>query len=101
MYHVRSMVCFRFRVLTATLLYLFLPRAAPSRASTCPTSWGPGRQPANREWGSRCLFVPHQRSTSLFRCVDLCKEHGGVPACIGSAEENAFVTETLAEADGL
>ena len=97
----RSMVRLRLRVLTATLLYLFLPHAAPS-ISTCPTSWDPARQPRiRREWGSRCLFVPHQRSTSLFRCVDLCKEHGGVPACIGSAEENNFVMDELAAADDL
>ena len=48
------------------------------------------------------MFVPPERSTSLFRCVDVCAEHGGTPACIGSAEENDFVTaEFAAAADGL
>ena len=45
--------------------------------------------------------MPPERSTSLFRCVDLCAEHGGIPACIDSEEENDFVTEELAAADGL
>ena len=45
--------------------------------------------------------MPPERSTSLFRCVDLCEEYGGPPACIGSAAENAFVTAELAVADGL
>ena len=76
------------RMLTATLLF-FLPRAAPA----CPDPWVPGRQPAHvLEWGSRCLFVPTNYSTSLFRCVDVCEEHGGAPACIGSLEENRHVT---------
>ena len=79
------------RVLTGSTLLLLLPRAALA----CPTSWG--RQPViRRQWGSHCYFVPAERSTSLFRCVDLCKEHGGTPACIGSAEENAFAAAELA-----
>ena len=71
--------------------------------SACPTSLGTARQPSWREWGSRCLFVPPERSTSLFRCVDLCAEHGGTPACIGSAAENNDVVtaEFAAAADGL
>ena len=74
-------------MLTATLLF-FLPRAAPA----CPDPWAPGRQPAHMlEWGSRCLFVPPNYSTSLFCCVDICEEHGGAPACIGSLEENRHV----------
>ena len=48
-----------------------------------------------------------QRSTSFFRCLGLCDEHGGthggVPACIGSEAENDFVTKTakLAATDAL
>eukprot|EP00964_Phaeocystis_antarctica_P007272 scaffold3947_cov71-Phaeocystis_antarctica.AAC.1 len=61
----------------------------------CPTGWTPS--PAS----ATCFLVPPERSTSLFRCVDLCKEHGGTPACIGSAEENDFVMAELAAADGL
>ena len=79
------------RVLTATAV-LFLPPAAPA---ACPTGWTSSPTSAN------CFLVPPERSTSLFRCVDLCKEHGGSPACIGSAEENDFVTAKLAAADGL
>ena len=70
---------------------LFLPAAA----TACPAGWTPS--PAS----ATCFFVPPERSTSLFRCVDLCEEHGGTPACIGSAEENDFVTAELAAADGL
>ena len=54
--------------------------------NACPTGWT--SSPAS----NTCFLVPPERSTSLFRCVDLCKEHGGTPACIGSAEENDFVT---------
>ena len=75
---------------------LLLPAAA---ATACPIGWTPS--PTSATWGPRCYLVPHQRSTSLFRCVELCEEHGGAPACIGSAEENAFVKEELAEMDGL
>jgi hypothetical protein len=87
----------RARVLTATALISF-PRATPT---ICPTNWAPGHQTSYWESGSRCFFVPPERSSSLFRCVDLCKEHGGTPACIGSAEENGNVTAELAAADGI
>ena len=79
------------RVLTATLLFL------PAAATACPTGWTPS--PASATWA--CFFVPPERSTSLFRCVDLCEERGGTPACISSEEENDFVTAELAAADGL
>ena len=81
------------RVLTATAI-LFLPAAA---TGACPTGWTPS--PANAAWGPRCFLVPPERSTSFFRCVDLCEEHGGTPACIGSAEENGNVTAGLAAVD--
>ena len=68
-------------MLTATAV-LFLPPAAPA---VCPTGWT--SSPAS----TTCFLVPPERSTSLFRCVDLCEEHGGTPACIGSAAENDFV----------
>ena len=84
------------RVLTATLL--FLPSAATAQQA-CPAGWT--ASPANAAWGPRCYFVPPERSTSLFRCVDLCAEHEGTPACIGSAEENDFVAAKLVAADGL
>jgi len=57
--------------------------------STCQAGWT--SSPAHS-----CLLVPPERSASLFRCVDLCKERGGTPACIDSAAENAFVTEAFA-----
>eukprot|EP00964_Phaeocystis_antarctica_P002587 scaffold1354_cov58-Phaeocystis_antarctica.AAC.1 len=82
------------RVLTATAL-LFLPPAA----TACPPGWTPS--PTSAAWGPRCYVVPPERSTSLFRCVELCKEYEGVPACISSAEENSFVTGELATADDL
>ena len=78
------------RMLTAALLFL------PLAATACPISWTPS--PTNATWGARCYLIPPERSTSLFRCVDVCSKHGGIPGCIGSAEENAFVTE-LAEAE--
>ena len=70
------------------MLLLLLPRAA----TACPIGWTPSPN------SGTCFKVPPEGSISLFRCVELCKEYGGAPACIGSAEENAFVTE-LAEAE--
>ena len=82
------------------MLALVLVVLPPAAAPTCPAGWTPS--PVNAAWGPRCFLVPPERSTSLFRCVDLCGEHGGIPACIGSAEENNFVTaELAAAADGL
>ena len=77
-------------VLSAALLFL------PLAALACPIGWTPS--PTNATWGPRCYLIPPERSTSLFRCVDVCSKHGGIPGCIGSAEEDAFVTE-LAEAE--
>ena len=76
-------------MLTAALLFL------PLAATACPIGWTPSRTSVT------CFIVPPERSASLFRCVNLCEGHGGAPACIGSAEENAFVTAELAEAEGL
>ena len=81
-------------------LVLVLPPAGA--APTCPAGWTPS--PPNAAWGPRCFLVPPERSTSLSRCVYLCAkdERGGIPACIGSAEENNFVTaELAATTDGL
>ena len=77
------------RTLTAALLFL------PLAATACPIGWIPSPNTGT------CFLVPPERSTSLFRCVDLCNKHGGAPACIGSAEENAFVTAELAASGGL
>ena len=62
----------------------------PAVATDCPVDWTPS--PVSLT----CFLVPPERSTSLFRCVDLCEEHGGTPACIGSVEENDFVMELAA-----
>ena len=76
---------------------LAVPPASPA---VCPAGWTPS--PANAAWGPRCYLVPPERSTSLFRCVDLCGEHGGTPACVSSEEENAIAMELAAStADGL
>ena len=77
------------RTLTAALLFL------PLAATACPIGWIPSPNTGT------CFLVPPERSTSLFRCVNLCNKHGGAPACIGSAEENAFVTAELAASGGL
>ena len=77
-------------------ILLFLPAAA---ATACPADWTPS--PTRAAWGPRCYLVPPERSTSLSRCVELCEEHGGAPACIGSAEENRHVTAGLAAMEGL
>ena len=71
------------------VIVLFLRAAA--------TDWTPSPVSAT------FLFVPPERSTSFFRCVDLCEEHGGTPACIGSSEENAKAMELAANTttDGL
>ena len=64
---------------------------------TCPAGWT--SSPASLAWEPRCYLVPPERSISLFQCVNLCKEHGGAPACIGSVEENDFVTAELVAND--
>ena len=73
---------------------IFLPAAA---TVDCPIGGGWTPSPNS----GTCFKVPPERSTSLFRCVELCEEHGGAPACIGSAEENALVTAGLAATEGL
>ena len=80
-------------MLAATAALLLCP--APLAATACPIGWTPSPN------SGTCFKVPPERSTSLFRCVELCEEHGGAPACIGSAEENAFVTAGLAATEGL
>ena len=57
------------RVLTATSI-LFLP---PAAHAVCLTGWTPSSASAT------CFLVPPERSTSFFRCVDLCEEYGGTP----------------------
>ena len=59
-------MCIDARVLTATAILFLLPFA-----TACPTGWTPSPASAS------CFLVPPERSTSLFRCVDLCEEHGG------------------------
>ena len=79
-------------IVTATTVLLLTAAAV----TACPTGWTPS------PYSGTCFKVPPERSTSLFRCVELCEEHGGAPACIGSAEENSFVTANLSSAaDGL
>ena len=65
----------------------------------CPAGWT--SSPASPAWDPRCFLVPPERSTSLLRCVNLCAEHDAIPACIDSAEENAFVTPEFAGVAGL
>ena len=77
--------------LATAFFFLLLLRAA----TACPIGWTPS------PYSGTCFKVPPGRSTSLFRCVELCEEHGGAPACIGSAEDNAFVTAGLAATEGL
>ena len=79
-------------MLPSLIAVVFLPGAA---IHDCPGGWTPSPNSGN------CFKVPPERSTSLFRCVDLCNKHGAAPACIGSAEENAFVTAELAVSGGL
>ena len=82
-------------MLPSLIAVVFLPAAA---TADCPIGGGWTPSPNS----GTCFKVSPSRSTSLFRCVELCEEHGGAPACIGSAEENAFMTAKLASAaDGL
>ena len=61
-------------------------------AAACPAGWTPS---PNASWANRCFGVPADRSSSLRSCVELCGAEGGVPACIGSEEENAFAAELI------
>jgi len=55
------------------------PPACPNGATAAP----------NASWAA-CFSLPEQRASSLRQCVEWCGELGMTPACIGSAEENAF-----------
>ena len=48
----------------------------------------------NISWAA-CFSLSEQRASSLRQCVDRCGVLGMVPACIGSAEENAFASTLL------
>lgn len=62
----------------------------PMNAS-CPPDWMSA--PAGAAWRNRCYFST-EKSPSLKRCLELCSPHGA-PACIESAEEQAFITENI------
>ena len=60
--------------------------------TSCPDGWTPS---PNASGSNQCFIVPSGRSSSLRSCVENCGAHGGMPACITSAEENAFVAELI------
>ena len=66
---------------------LFLPLAA---LAVCPDGWI--ESPASAASDSRCFRVPSRRSILLFSCVEICKEHEGIPGCIISGDESNLVT---------
>ena len=61
----------------------------------CPTGWA-ALNTNSTSGAARCLLVPPEHSMSLFYCVEVCEQHGGVPACIRSAAENDVVMTELA-----
>ena len=70
------------------------PRVLADRDSghaACPTDWRPA---LNASWSAACYGVT-ERASSLRGCVEACGQHGAVPACIGSEEENDFAAELL------
>ena len=69
----------------------------PPPPPTCPD--GATAAP-NATWGGACFLLTAQRTPALRQCVEWCGEQGMTPACIGSAEENAFVVELVPEDDG-
>ena len=73
---------------------MLLSLLASVAAASCPAGWAPS---PNASWANRCLGVPAGRSSSLRSCVELCGAEGGVPACIGSEEENAFAAELIGD----
>ena len=66
------------------------PPACPDGATAAP----------NATWGGACFHLLNQRATSLRQCVEWCGEQGMAPACIGSAEENAFAAGLVPDDDG-
>ena len=54
----------------------------------------------NATWGGACFVLTMQRTPALRQCVEWCGEQNMTPACIGSAEENAFAVELVPEDDG-
>ena len=65
------------------------PPVCPDGATAAPTA----------TWGGACFSLPKQRATSLRQCVERCGEQGMTPACIGSAEEDAFAAELVPDDD--
>ena len=78
--------------LTPSLLLALLRTFAAT--SPCPIGWTPS---PNASWAHQCYGIPTQRSSSLRSCVELCGAEGGVPACIGSVEENAFAAGLIGD----
>ena len=70
----------------AVLLVVSAALATPSPPA-CP---GAATAAPNTTWGGACFSLTKQRASSLRQCVERCGEQGMTPACIGSAEENAF-----------
>ena len=77
------------------LLIVSAALATPS-PPTCPA--GATAAP-NSTWGGVCFSLTTQRALSLRQCVERCVAEGMVPACIGSAEENAFVAGLVPDND--
>ena len=83
-------------VISASILDSRATGLLPSHASSssCPDNW---TAVPNASWPNQCFGVPISRSSSLRSCVTLCGAEGGVPACISSAEENAFAAELVGD----
>ena len=63
--------------------------------AACRTGWTPA---PNASWSAACFGVT-ERASSLRGCVEACAQHGAVPACIGSEEENDFAAALLGRSD--
>ena len=63
--------------------------------AACPTGWTPA---PSASWSAACFGVT-ERASSLRGCVEACGQHGAVPACIGSEEENDFAAALLGRGD--
>ena len=71
----------------------------PPPPSAC--SDGAIAAPDEATWGGACFSLTAQRASSLRQCVEWCGKQGMTPACIASADENAFVPcHTRSRTDG-
>ena len=88
------------------MLFVGLPAALLAASLNCPVALPHGCSlpgaivSLNASWAA-CFSLTTQRASSLRECVEWCRAIDMTPACIGSAEENAFAAALVSDDDGV